>query len=340
MTTRLPADHYRSLHERPHAAILVTVEQSLSREDGLAVVEAVEAYLEATGDVEDMRPLWIKFEDFETVRAHSLMPFFSPADRTFLGELIKAIPAVDKFNLVSEFDFEARQYPKRKAAVPEVAKMPTRRSASTVEEYVNEWPLKLRFLATEEARREAHKLGSIYERWPFVNFTAADLKETSDRRVRDFEERYPLLARADRLMSNKITRVISALGRHPHAPVWERKRFWGTVKLGGVMQWETFADDLLAEIEAGRTDRFRLHDRHEEEPETAAEKIILRDVARTGGKANRARPHCPPSVPKSLWRRVPDDRKQEAIEYAAKKLIRGIHPEDAFEEFVSSIALR
>jgi len=338
MTTRLPDDHSNRLHDIPHAAILVTTEQPLSREAGIAAMQAIMATLEAAEDTDDMRPVWLKFESIGTARVHFLLPVFAPADRTFLTELVAAVPAFERFYLVAAFDYQARQNPKRKKRMSAAAKMPRVHCSPprSVEDYISEWPLKLRFLASDEARREAHELGSIYERWPFFNFSDEDLQNASERQVRDFDERYPLLAQADRILNGKITRVIAALGRHPHAPVWERKRFWGTLKNGAFLHLEAFADDLLAEIAAGRVDRFR---NHEERLDTAAEKHLHRDIARKGKPVVEVtRPLCPPSVPEALWDRVPEERRQEAIEFAAKQLRRGVHPEEAFEEFVTTIA--
>ncbi|MCW5710612.1 hypothetical protein [Shinella sp.] len=338
MTTKLPDDDDSKLYTVPHAAILLTAEQPLSREAGIAAMQAVTACLEAADDTGDMRPMWIKFESIDTVHIYHLLAVRVPASRSFLGELVKAVPSIDRFNLVASFDYRARQYPKPRKRVSVSGKMPVKQAPRSVEDYVSEWPLKLRFLATDEARREARELGSIYERWPFFNFSDEDLRETSDRLMRDFGERYPLLAEADRIMGGKITKVIAELGRHPHAPVWERKRFWATLKNCAVMSWEAFADDLLAEIAAGRTDRFRFH---EERLGTAAERHLHRDVARKGKPVVTVNePRCPPSVSQALWLRVPEKRRQEAIEFAARGLRRGIHPEDALEDFLSSIASR
>jgi hypothetical protein len=48
---------------------------------------------------------------------------------------------------------------------------------------------------------------------------------------------------------------------------------------------------------------------------------------------------CPPSVPQGLWDRVPESRRREALEDAAKNLRRAIHPEHSVIAFLERLGL-
>lgn len=112
MTTKLPDDDDSKLYTVPHAAILLTAEQPLSREAGIAAMQAVTA---CRGRRRYWRhaPMWIKFESIDTVHIYHLLAVRVPASRSFLGELVKAVPSIDRFNLVASFDYRARQYRSR-----------------------------------------------------------------------------------------------------------------------------------------------------------------------------------------------------------------------------------
>lgn len=43
---------------------------------------------------------------------------------------------------------------------------------------------------------------------------------------------------------------------------------------------------------------------------------------------------CPPSVSPELWAKVPQSRRREALERAAKGLRKGVHPEISITDFV------
>jgi len=270
MTAKIPDDDYKSFHERPHPAILVTVEDSVSREQGLAISRSMQEYLEAAEDTNDMRPLWLKFAAIETARVHFLQPSFAPTDRQFLGELIRRVPATCRLSLIPSFDFKVRQWPKRRtkaaaAGKPLAGHVP--RSSGRIGTYpppdASMLPLKFRFFACEEAMQEAYELGTMFDRWPFYGFDKDDLKSSSDKLVSGFSTRYPYLAEVDKLIGGKLTSVITALGDAPHQPAFELRRFWMSVARGGVRSWEGLADDLLDVIADGKGDPLRFH----EEPE-------------------------------------------------------------------------
>jgi hypothetical protein len=50
-------------------------------------------------------------------------------------------------------------------------------------------------------------------------------------------------------------------------------------------------------------------------------------------------PPCPPSVPDALWELVPSDRRQEALEFAARNLRRAFHPELSVRTFLKRIGV-
>lgn len=48
---------------------------------------------------------------------------------------------------------------------------------------------------------------------------------------------------------------------------------------------------------------------------------------------------CPPSVPQALWDRIPEARRREALEDAAKNLRRAIHPEHSVIAFLERLGI-
>lgn len=271
MTTKISDGDYKRFHDRSHTAILVTVEESVSREQGLAIAREIREHLEAAEDTGEMRPLWLKFAAFDTARVHFLQPSFAPSDRWLLGELIRRVPAVCRLSLVPSFDFKVRQWPKRRtkaaaAGKPLVGHAP--RSSGRTGAYpppeTNMLPLRFRFFACDEAMKEAYELGTMFDRWPFYGFDNDGLKSSADKLVSGFSTRYPYLAEVDKLIGGKLTSVITALGNAPHQPPFELRRFWMSVSRGGVRSWEGLADDLLDVIAGGKGNPFRFH----EEPET------------------------------------------------------------------------
>lgn len=259
MTTKIPDDYYTSLHSRPHPAVLLTVEKSLTREEGMAVSKTIREYLEAAPDTDDMQPLWTRFVDIDATDVHFLQGFFSPADKGFLGELVLAIDEVRKFSMVSSFDFKARQYPKKstRKATPVSAPIGNLEGLRRGLPDPNRLPIGLRFFACEEAMAEACKLGKIFGRWPFFNFDKGDLRAYSEKLVSEFPERYPYLAEADKAIGGKLTEVIAELGKHPHPPAYELRRFWKCVENGDVMAWTELGNYLLREIAKGAGNPFQ-----------------------------------------------------------------------------------
>jgi len=63
------------------------------------------------------------------------------------------------------------------------------------------------------------------------------------------------------------------------------------------------------------------------------------DVSEPDKIAPEPAPPCPPSVPQALWDRVPEARRREALEDAAKNLRRAIHPEHSVLAFLERIGV-
>lgn len=63
------------------------------------------------------------------------------------------------------------------------------------------------------------------------------------------------------------------------------------------------------------------------------------DVSEPEKIAPEPPPSCPPSVPQELWDRIPEARRREALEDAAKNLRRAIHPEHSVLAFLEKLGL-
>ncbi|MQY46106.1 hypothetical protein GAO09_08560 [Rhizobiales bacterium RZME27] len=341
MTAKIPDEYYRSLHSRPHPAILLTVDASLDMKDGVAVSRGIGEYLEQTPDTGNELPVWVRFVDLDTVNVYSLQSYFCPTDKLFLAKLVTEIGAVKKHISVPSFDFRARQYPKKTQRATPASPRLKRETHSDNMMHLdpNRLPLNLRFFVCPQAQIEAKQLGTIYSRWPFYGFNGGDLLEFANKLVAEFEERYPNLAKADKAIGGRLTKVISELGKQPHQPAFELRQFWTAVKHGYVSVWSDLADNLLGQIACGKVDAYRWH---EEVVETAAETHLYGDLTSRGTRpvaANLIPIHRPPSVSCELWNAVPSDMQREAVEFAARRLRCGIHPEDAIVDFVSKFSI-
>lgn len=274
MTTEISQGRYDELFTVAHPAILLTVEKEVSTEEASAINNAIGAHLARLDEAGDMRPVWVRFRAVSRCDIHHLQCHMSPSDRSILNDLLLAVDGIDKFVLVSSFDFRSRQWPKKSAKKTKLTTPPrtngndpsnpaiTRKLDFNTPPTPAALPMKLRFMACEEAMREAYKLGDMYDRWPFFGFDRDDLRVCSDKLVAEFGTRYPYLAEADAALGGKISTVITELGKHPYPPAFERKRFWLSVKAGGVNSWTPLADDLLAMIAKSAGDEFK----HFEEP--------------------------------------------------------------------------
>lgn len=274
MTTEISQEHYDELFSVAHPAILLTVEKEVSTEEASAINQAIGKHLSGLDEAGDMRPVWVRFHAVNRCDIHHLQCYMAPSDRSILSELILSVDAVEKYMLVSSFDFRSRQWPKKSAKKTKLTTPPRTNGNDSSKPAITKklefnppptpaaLPMKLRSMACEEAMREAYKLGDIYDRWPFFGFNRDDLRVASERLVADFKIRFPYLAEADVALGGKITKVISELGKHPYQPAFERRRFWMSVKAGGVNSWASLADDLLAVIAKGAGDEFK----HFEEP--------------------------------------------------------------------------
>lgn len=63
------------------------------------------------------------------------------------------------------------------------------------------------------------------------------------------------------------------------------------------------------------------------------------DVSEPDKIAPEPPPPCPPSVPQALWDRVPEGRRREALEDAARNLRRAIHPEHSVLVFLERLGI-
>lgn len=253
MTSKIPEDH--QLYDKPHRAIVLTVESKTTVPEAAEIANAVTGYLEAAYDSGELLPVWIRFSDLQDREMFALQPHLAPTDRDFLNRLILALDAVDKHSTVSSFDHKTRQYPKkeRKRTIAKPLRPNNGEGASTRASGIaipdpNRLPIALRFMACEEAMAEAKKLGQVYDRWPFFGFDKDDLRVWSEKLVVEFEDRYPYLAEADKVLDGKLTQVITELGKHPFQKPFELKSFWYAVQKVAVKAWTPLADELLAEI--------------------------------------------------------------------------------------------
>ncbi|HEV7246233.1 MAG TPA: hypothetical protein VGN93_04505 [Shinella sp.] len=287
MTTEISQERYDELFSVAHQAILLTVEKEVSTEEASAINKAIADHLVLIEEAGDMRPVWVRFQAVSRCDIHHLQCYMAPSDRSILNGLILAVDAVNKYTMVSSFDFRSRQWPKKAVKKTKLTTPPrtngndaanpaiTRKLEFNIPPNPSALPMKLRFMACEEAMREAYKLGDIYDRWPFFGFDRDDLRVCSDKLVAEFGTRYPYLAEADAALGGKITAVVTELGKHPYQPAFERKRFWMSVKAGGVNSWTHLADELLAVIAKGAGDDFKYF----EEPtaDTLASSYIYSD---------------------------------------------------------------
>ncbi|ANL28606.1 hypothetical protein AMC90_CH02805 [Rhizobium phaseoli] len=267
MTTKIPEDVVSTLHSKPHRAVHLVVTSKLDATEGAKVLNTVSEFLAETSDTAEMLPVWMRFTDLNDCEIYALQPFFVPSDKDFLSGLILAINGVEKHMTVSSFDYRARQYPKKgngkKRAVtadPLIRRAKERADATGTVSAIpdpNCLPLSLRFFACDAALAEAKKLGEIYDRWPFFGFCRDDLKAWSEKLVAEFAERYPYLAEADKVLAGKLTEVITELGKHPYQKPFELRRFWISVRKGGVKSWKQLANELLCEIAKGAGNPFR-----------------------------------------------------------------------------------
>lgn len=277
MTTKLTNEQCDELYKGQHPAILLNVTKTISTTEGAAINQSITDYLAMVDDAadNDMRPVWVRFSDIGTADVFFLQSHVAPADKASLTALVLAIDDVERFSLVSSFDFKARQYP-TKAPKKSKFKLPAglpndpdnKRVTKKLEFYPHPepsyLPIKLRFMACEEAMREAFRLGDNYERWPYFGYDRDALRSTSEKLVAEFAERYPYLAEADKVIGGKLTEVICELGKHPYQKPFELRRFWASVKRGGVRSWPQLADDLLCEIARGAGNPYKHYEEGEE----------------------------------------------------------------------------
>lgn len=275
MTTKLTNEQCDELYKRQHPATLLNVTKTISTAEGAAINESITDYLATVDDADDMRPVWVRFSDIGTADVYFLQSHLAPTDKAFLTALVLAIEDVERFSLVSSFDFKTRQYPRK---APKKSKIrlqsgqpcdPNNKQITKKLEFYphpdpSYLPIKLRFFACEEAMREAFKLGDIYERWPFFGFDRDDLRITSEKLDAEFADRYPYLAEADKALDGKLTEVIRELGKHPYQKPFELCRFWASVKRGGVRSWPHLANDLLCEIAKGAGNPYKHYEEMEE----------------------------------------------------------------------------
>lgn len=251
MTTEIPTDYYQRLHQTGHAAVLLTVENKLSTEESVAVLKRVRGFLNDIDDGDDMRPAWLRFVDVASADVNFLVPLFCPTDKKVLSQLLIAVPEIKRHTLISQFDYMARQWPRKAiknsrgglSGRPQVLKREFHEPQNP-----NTLPLKLRFMACEAAMREAYTLGERMDDWPFFGFTKTEMKVWSEKLAREFDGRYPYLAEADRAIGGRLTRVISELGNHPDQPTFDRRSFWMCIRKGAVRHWEKQCDVFLKVI--------------------------------------------------------------------------------------------
>lgn len=275
MTTKLTDEQFNELFQARHEAILLNVGKSVSTAEGAAINRRITEYLATTDDADDMRPVWVRFSDISTADVYFLHSHLAPTDKASLTALVLAIEDVERFSMVSSFDFKTRQHPK-KAMKKSKIKLPSglpndpnnKRITRKLEFYPHPdpsyLPIKLRFFACEEAMGEAYKLGDIYERWPLFGFDRDDLKVWSEKLVAEFADRYPYLAEADKALDGKLTEVIAELGKYPHQKPFELRRFWISVQKGGVKSWKPLANELLCEIARGAGNPYEHYEEMEE----------------------------------------------------------------------------
>lgn len=286
MTTEISAQVTSTLYSKPHQAVHLVVTSKLDIAGGGKVLREVCALLAEAPDTADMLPVWIRFTDLQACEIYSLQPYFASADKDFLSRLSLAIDGVDKHMIVSSFDYQARQFPKkgtkRAVTADPLARKEKERVAGapvTMLPDPNRLPLSLRFFACEEAIEEAKRLGQNYDRWPFFGFCRDDLKIYSQKLVAEFAERYPYLAEVDRVIDGKLTEVIAELGKHPYQKPFELRRFWISVRKGGVTSWKQLAEELLCEMAKGDGNRFK-HYEEMEAPTTATAYLNRNDRVR------------------------------------------------------------
>jgi hypothetical protein len=286
MTTEISQERYDELMSVAHPAVLLTVEKPVSSEQASAINKAIAEYLAPLDEAGDMRPIWVRYLAVDRCDINHLQCYLAPSDRSTLNDLVLAVDGLSKYMLVTSFDFRSRQWPMKTAKTtlttpPKTnGNDPANPTVTKKREFnpppnPNVLPVKLRFMACEEAMREAYKLGDMYDRWPFFGFDRDDLRVVSAKLVAEFPTRYPNLAEADVAMDGRITQVITELGKHPYQPAFERKRFWMSVKAGGVNSWTRLANELLAVIAKGAGDEFK----HFDEPtaDTLASSYIYSD---------------------------------------------------------------
>lgn len=299
MTSKIPEDH--QLYDKPHRAIVLTVESKMTVPDAAEVTNAVTGYLEAAHDSGELLPVWLRFSDLQGREMFALQPHLAPTDREFLNTFILAIDGIDKHTTVSSFGYKTRQFPRkeRKRTISKPLRRNDGEGAAVKSSGIaipdpNRLPIALRFMACEEAMAEAKKLGQVYDRWPFFGFDKDDLRVWSEKLVVEFEDRYPYLAEADKVLDGKLTEVITELGKHPFQKSFELRRYWYAIQKGAVKAWTPLANELLAEIAKGAGNPYK-HYEEANELTTATSYLDRDDRALVTKPANRST--------KSIWGR-------------------------------------
>ncbi|MGB8289623.1 hypothetical protein ELI48_02315 [Rhizobium ruizarguesonis] len=233
---------------------------------------------------------WIAFRNIAGTRINFPVEGGLPHDRELLDKMLSAIPEAYRYRVLESFDEghypdQAKKAAKRRtAAKVVVGDGPIRLAGeSATPPSTNSLPIRLRFLACDAASKEAAELEELYLRFPWFGFNDAQIVTHTEKHVLGrFDERFPLLAEADRLLGGCLTSVIRELAMSARQPAYDHKTFWRALGACSFGNLQRRCDAYLGVILGGQ-------DNSQDEFEAEAEHVLQ---SMAGTVATRSlRPH-------------------------------------------------
>ncbi|TAT77154.1 hypothetical protein [Rhizobium ruizarguesonis] len=214
------------------SVIVIDIKEFVTSARGGEIILAIGEAGPAGDD--DRRECWVAFRNIQGTRINFPIERGVPNDRELLAHLLLAIPEAHRYRVLASFN--EGPYPnqakrtarKRTAAKVVLGDRPIRLPGEPASPpSTNSLPIRLRFLACDAAAKEAAELEELYLRYPWFGFNDAQIVTHVGKHVLGrFDERFPLLAEADRLLQGCLTSVIHELALKPRQPAYDHKTFW------------------------------------------------------------------------------------------------------------------
>lgn len=274
MTTQFNDSQMEALHSRTFSAIVIKVDQSITVKRASEINALVTEYLETATETDEMMPVFINYIDVGTTELFFPMSYPSPADKAFLDRLLTFVDEAKSYKRVSKFNYREEQFPKqsikKKSAKKVTDKKLKEEPIYTRLPSLDYLPTDLRFMHCEEAMKECDKIAEIFGRWPFYGFQKDDLRVWTEKLVKEFDDRYPYLAEANRVIEGRLTKVITELGKHPYQDNFDRNSFWLSIKSGWAWKWMHSTGTFLDSIAKGNgsEERYYADQDYEYKPST------------------------------------------------------------------------